>query len=197
MSFIDQRLSDCVALGFSGGPMWNTLVTSMTNGMESRNAQWSMPHYKFTADYTQLNPAEQDEIIGAFLAARGQLHSFRFKDWHDFELDSESLDVGDNTLTPRQIIKDYTFGSQTYTRTILLPISSTIIVRANGTPISVTVDDETGLVTPAAPWPNGQILTVSGEFDVRVRFAADFYPFTMPTKNVSQMSVELMEALTP
>lgn len=197
MSFVDVRLSKCVALGFSGGPMWNTLVTSMTNGMESRNAQWSMPHYKYTADYNVLKPAERNEIATAFLAVRGQKDSFRFKDWFDYSAADASLGVGDNTSTPRQLVKDYTFGSATYSRRILLPIASTLVVKANGSPIAVTVDDETGMVTPSAPWPNGQVITSSFEFDVRVRFASDYYPFSMPIKTLAQVSVDLVEALTP
>lgn len=195
MSFVDQRLSQCVELGFSGGPMWNTLVVAMAGGAESRNAEWSMPHYRYTADYTVLDPADQNEILSAFICLHGQRDSMRFKDWGDYQLDAEPLGTGDGTSAPRQIRKYYAFGSSTFARDILLPVS--IVVEANGSPIAVTVDEETGMVTPASPWPNGQVITVSGEFDVRVRFGADFYPFTMPTRNISQVSVDLVEAITP
>lgn len=198
MTFINQRMNACVEIGFSGGPQWNTLITSMANGHENRNAEWAMPHYRYTASYTALSPVEQNEVRDTFLSLRGQRDSMRFKDWGDYVLDAEALGpVGDGTSTPRQLQKAYTFGSAILYRDILLPITDTIVVSANGTPITVTVDDATGLITPAAPWPSGQTITVSGEFDVRVRFGADFYPFTMPTNNIAQVTVDFVEAITP
>lgn len=195
--FIDYRLNDCVGLGFQGGPMWSTTIVSNEGGHEARVQNWSMPHYQYTADYSVIDPADVNYIRDAFLAARGQRDSFRFKDWGDYIAEDQSLGTGDGTSTARQLQKFYTFGPTTFTRNILLPIPSSLVVTSNGTPITVTVDDETGLVTPSAPWPNGQILLASFEFDVRVRFGSDYYPFTMPQKNLAQVTVDLIEALTP
>lgn len=198
MSFIDTRLSKQVEAGFSGGPMWDTSIVAMANGFENRNANWSLPHHKFTADYTILNPRDQNEILHAFMAARGRLNSFRFKDWNDFKIVNESLGVGDGTSTPRQLTKTYTFGPTTYTRTILLPVATSIQVTSNGVAKAVTVDDETGLITPTTAWANGQVLKVAYcEFDVKVCFGADYYPFTQRAVSVAQCTVELLEDMTP
>lgn len=197
MTFINQRLSPRVERGFKGGPQWNTLVTTMANGHESRNAEWSMPHMKYEADYTLLEPVERNEVRNAFMAARAQRDSFRLKDWTDYLCTDEPLGTGDNTSTPRQLRKFYVFGSASLTRDILLPISSTVIVKANGTPITVTTNDQTGMLTPSAPWPSGQVLTVSCQFDVRVRFAQDYYPFTLPDQRIAAVSIDLVEAITP
>lgn len=196
MSFVDTRLSQRAEAGFSGGPMWSTLVVAMANGAESRNSEWSTPHWKFTADYSVLNPIQQNEIVAAFLALRGQRDSMRFKDWGDFRMTDQALGTGDGTSAPRQLRKFYAFGSATYTRDITLPIASSLVVKANGTPIAATVG-LTGLVTPTSPWPNGQVITASCEFDVRVRFGSDYYAFTMPAQGLSQVSVDLVEAITP
>jgi uncharacterized protein (TIGR02217 family) len=196
MSFYDFRLSPCVEQGFQGGPEWSTTIVSNAGDYEMRVANWSMPHYKFQASFNQFEPADQDEICAAFLAMRGPVHSFRFKDWRDFKLISEPLGTGDGTSTPRQITKYYTFGPATYARAIRLPIEESLVVLAGVTPIGVSIDSD-GMATPDAPWPNGQILTVSGEFDVRVRFGSDYYPFTMPENNLSRVSIDLKEALTP
>lgn len=195
--FIDYRIDDCVAPGFSGGPSWNTTIVNNEGGFESRIQNWSMPHYQYTADYSVLEADQQNEIRDAFIAARGRRDSFRFKDHGDYQAVDQSLGTGNGTSTPRQLVKFYTFGPTTFTRNILLPIPSSLVVTANGTPIAVTVNDETGMVTPTSPWPNGQILLASYEFDVRVRFGSDFYPFTMPQRNLAQVSVDLVEALTP
>lgn len=195
--FIDYRLNDCVAPGFSGGPSWSTTVVGNDGGNEARYQNWAMPHYQYAADYSILDADSQNAIRDAFLAARGQRDSFRFKDHGDFQAEDQSLGTGDGTSTPRQLQKFYTFGPTTFARNIYLPIASTVVVTANGTPITVTVDDETGEVTPSSPWPNGQILLASFEFDVRVRFGSDYYPFTMPLRNLAQVSVDLVEAITP
>lgn len=197
MSFIDERLLDCVSPGFSGGPMWNTRITPLASGKESRNAEWSMPHHKFTADYVLLEPREQNEVLHAFWVARAQLHTFRFKDWNDFIIRSESLGTGDGGSAARQLTKTYTFGPSEYERTVMLPIASTIEVTANGSPLAVTVDDETGLITPAATWPNGQaIVVVYCEFDVLVRFGSDYYPFTQIHPKADTCTVDLLEVLS-
>lgn len=193
MAFIDTRLSPRVAYGFTGGPEWKTLVVPMMSGRNRRRAEWSMPHHRYTADYTLLDPVAQNEVLEAFIVCRGQLHSFRFKDWNDFVATDQSMAVGDGTSTPRFLTKTYTFGGQSYVRTITLPIVATLVVTANGAPIAVTFNANTGKVTPDAPWPNGAVIKASFEFDVRVRFADDFVPFTRNSPRTAQAEVSLVE----
>jgi uncharacterized protein (TIGR02217 family) len=193
MTFIDQRLLDCVSPGFSGGPMWNTRITPLASGNETRNAEWSMPHHKYTADYVVLEPRDQNEVLHAFWVARGSTHSFRFKDWNDFKIIDETMAVGDGTGAARQAVKTYTFGPSTYTRTVTL--LSSVTVTANGSPLAVTFDDETGLITPVSVWPNGQTIVLEAEFDVKVRFGADYYPFTQPHRSAALCTVDLVESL--
>lgn len=197
MTFINQRLSSQVERGFAGGPQWNTLITPMANGHENRNAEWSMPHMKYEADYAILNPQQQNEVRNAFMSLRGQRDSMRLKDWTDYLCTDQALGTGDGTLTPRQLRKFYTFGSATLTRDILLPIASTVVVKSNGVPFAVTADEQTGMLTPTLVWPYGQILTVSCQFDVRVRFGQDYYSFTLPDQALAQVSIDLVEAITP
>lgn len=192
--FIDARLMECVSPGFSGGPEWSTQITPLASGNENRNANWSMPHYKFLADYVLLDPRDQNAVLEAFNAAGGRADSFRFKDWNDFKIVGASLGTGDGGSAPRQAVNQYTFGARTRTRTIRLPIASTLQVTANGSPLSVTVDDETGLITPAATWPNGQAIVIAYcEFDCKVRFGADYYPFTQLHRKAATCTVDLVE----
>jgi uncharacterized protein (TIGR02217 family) len=197
MTFIDTRLSRNVSVGFSGGPEWNTLVRQMANGIGMHRGNWAMPHHRYTADYTILDPEEQNEILSAFMACRARVHSFRFKDWNDYKATNQAMAAGDGTSTPRQLTKSYTFGTETYVRTILLPIVNTVVVTANGTPITVTTNALTGMVTPAAPWPSGQVIKASFQFDVRVRFGGDFIPFTRDSRPIANAPVTLVEAFTP
>ena len=197
MTFIDTRLSTCVGVNFSGGPEWSTVMTQMASGIARYQANWAMAHHKYTADYSVFEPEEQNEILAAFMAARGQLHSFRFKDWNDYIADDQAMDLGDGTSTPRQLTKAYQFGTEVYVRDILLPLESTLVVTANDSPLAVDVDPLTGLVTPITTWPSGQVIKASFEFDVRVRFGMDFAPFSREGRPMARATVSLVEAFTP
>ena len=198
MSFIDTRLSRKVSTGFTGGPVWNTRIVDMANGSERRNAEWAMPHHKFTADYTLLDPVGQNEILQAFWAAAGQKDSFGFKDWNDYRATNQVMPVGDGTATPRQLTKTYTFGPKSFVRPIFLPVAGSVLITANGAPLPVTVNLTTGMVTPVGTWPSGQVIrAASFEFDVRVRFGSDFIPFNRNAKTLATVTVELVEAITP
>lgn len=193
MSFIDTRINSRYRFGFVGGPEWRTLIVQLQSGAERRKAMWALPHHRYTADYATLTPAEKETLLHTFIVCRGAFSTFRFLDWNDYTATDESLGTGDGTSDPIQLVKTYTFGASSYERTITLPYDVT--VTANGTPISVTVDPLTGIATPVSPWPSGQALAWSGKFDVRVRFANDFNPFTSAAQQVREVSVELVEVL--
>lgn len=142
--------------------------------------------------------ADQQEILSAFHAARGQLHVFRFKDWNDYTAESEDgawdavLNPSIGTSTPAQLYKLYDFGGQTTARKIQAPVSGTVVVYQNGSPITVSVDYTTGLVTPSGNWGAGTY-TWTGDHDVWVRFASDYNAFTANTNNAATADIELVE----
>lgn len=193
MTFLEVKLSDRVQAGFSGGPEWQTLVVPMANGRDRRRQDWSMPKHKYTADYTTLDPASQNEILAAFVAARGQMHAFGFKDWNDFKARGQQIGLGDGTAKPLQLSKNYSFGIANYTRAITLPLLRTVRVYQAGLPVACDVDQLTGLVTPHAPWAAGAPITADFDFLVRVRFAKDYFPFTRNSMASAQATVELVE----
>ena len=116
MSFIDTRLSECVAYGFTGGPEWSTLIVDMDNGREQRNGQWLYPKHRYSAQYLNLSPDARDDVLAAFHAARGRLHCFRFKDWNDYTAVAEPLSPSIGTMTPLQLVKTYSLGAQSTAR---------------------------------------------------------------------------------
>lgn len=193
MSFIDVRLSDRVNAGFVGGPEWQTLVVAMANGRDRRRQDWTMPRHKFTADYTALDPVSQNEILTAFIAARGQMHTFGFKDWNDFKAKAQVIGQGDGTSRPVQLCKTYAFGTAAYVRPIKLPLVRTVRVYQDGARVDCEIDRLTGRITPQAPWLSGGQITADFEFNVCVRFSADYFPFTRNSHASAQTSVELVE----
>lgn len=191
MSFIDTRLNSRYRFGFIGGPAWNTLTVEMMSGRNRRKKLWALPHHRYTADFATLKEAEKVELQNAFMVTGGAFSAFRLKDWNDWQVSAESFGTGDNTTDAKQLIKTYTFGPSSYVRNITLPYDATVY--ANGVAVAVTIDPLTGLVTPDVAWPNGQALTWTGNFDVRVRFANDWNPFTSAAQTIREVSVDLVE----
>lgn len=196
MTYVNTRLSDCVAHGFSGGPEWSTLVVPMDNGREQRNGQWLYPKHRYSAQYMNFDLPDQQAVLAAFHAMRGQLHVFRFKDWNDYTAESENGDwlpllapqIG--TMTPAQLLKNYSMGAQTTTRLIQAPVAGAVPLR-NGSPVAGTLDTATGLFTPSSNWLAGTY-TWAGEHDVWVRFASDFNSFTNANR-AHTADIELVE----
>jgi len=193
MSFIDARINDKVDIGFVGGPAWQTLVVPLASGRNRRRQEWAMPHHKYTVDYTTLDPTMQNDILAAFLACHGQMHTFALKDWNDYRARDQVIGQGDGAATPMQLVKVYAFGPARYVRTITLPVERTVRVFQGGAQVPCTVDRLTGLVTPQAPWLAGQDITADFDFNVRVRFSSDFFGFTRDSHVSAHTTVELVE----
>lgn len=193
MSFIDVRLNDKVDIGFAGGPEWRTLVVQMSSGRNRRRQEWAMPHHKYTVDYTTLDPTVQNDILAAFIACRGQMHTFALKDWNDYRARGQVIGQGNGAATPMQLAKAYAFGPASYVRPITLPVERTVRVYQGGLQVPCDVDRLTGLVTPHAPWQAGQEITADFDFNVRVRFSSDYFAFTRDSHVSAHTTVELIE----
>lgn len=192
MSIIDARLSDCVAYGFTGGPEYLTEVVGMDNGREVRGSKWLYPRHRYSARYPGLPAETRDELLAVFHAAKGRFRAFRFKDWNDFEAIEQPLQVEVGTQTPVQLVKRYTFGSETQVRKIQAVVASTLVVLDdNADPVPGTVD-LFGLFTPDANWATADA-AATFEFDVWVRFDSDYNAFVIGRPNGHTATVDLLE----
>jgi uncharacterized protein (TIGR02217 family) len=182
--FVEERLLECVSYGTSGGPTWVTRKIGLKSGIVRRNPVRSRPLYRYTLVYRNLQPADHIEVINAFNACLGGVHSFRLKDWADFEADDELLPVA-GTGAPQQIqlIKTYNFNSLSVVRKIRKPVTGTVQITHNGSPQTASIDYTTGIATLTAP--SGHVLRWSGEFDVPVMFSDDELSFSGDDKGVN------------
>lgn len=177
MAFIEERLLDCVAYGTQGGPTWKTRKVGLRSGILRRNPLRSRPLYRFAVIYRNLQPEDHAGVIAAFNACFGGVHSFRLKDWADFEaVDQQMSALGTGAEQTLQLRKLYTFGNQTVARLIRKPVAGTVIVESNGAPIAAVIDSTTGMATYTAG--SGELVTWSGEFDVPVMFEDDELSFS-------------------
>jgi uncharacterized protein (TIGR02217 family) len=192
--YINTRLSLQVAAGFTGGPQWNTTVNALASGREVRNQNWKYPRQQYAADLAAFSPAEIAELLALFYACAGQWGAFRYSDNVDYIAANETIAVAAGTMTPAQLMKNYAFGATTFARPIQAPVDGTVSVFTGSTPIAGTCDAQTGLFTPAANWPATPVQW-SGQFDVWVRFTADYMPFTAVRSDLLTASIDLLEVL--
>lgn len=180
MTFIDTRLLDCVSYGTQGGPTWSTRKVGLKSGIVKRNAQRSRVLYRYVLAYHNLRPDHYKEVIGAFNACRGGLYSFRLKDWSDYQAVNQYIGVGTGSSQSLQLAKLYEFGASNYSRAIRKPVSGTVSLTQNGSPLSATVDYATGIVTFTAT--ASAVIRWSGEFDVPVMFSQDELMFSFDAR---------------
>jgi uncharacterized protein (TIGR02217 family) len=174
MSFHDVRLPEDVERGAKGGPRFKTSIRQLSSGHEKRNIEWEKARGEWDVGYGIQREIDLARVINFFYARLGQAHSFRFKDWSDYKLADSLCGTGNGVQTVFQCIKTYESGSYVYQRIITKPVAG-LVVKLDGVvvPSGYTIDLTTGLITFSSPVANGIDVTISGTFDVHVRFNTD------------------------
>lgn len=176
MAFIEEQLLSCITDGSAGGPTFRTRKIPLRSGFIRRNPVFSLPLYRFQILYRNLSHEQHQEVVAAFNACFAGVHSFRWKDWEDYQAAAELLPVaGTGSSQQVQLVKTYTFGNQGVVRPIKKPVAGTVTMTANGSPVAASINTTTGIATLTAA--NGALLRWTGEFDVPVMFEQDELPF--------------------
>ncbi len=189
MAFHEVRFPTAIAFGSSGGPERRTEIVELASGHEERNTPWSQSRRRFNAGFGVRSRDDLHETIAFFEARKGRLHGFRFKDHSDFKscapqqqatTTDQILGQGDGVTDTFQISKTYLSGGETYVRTILKPVVTSVHVAVEGNEKTqgseFTVDAATGQITFAflSIPAEGETVTAGFEFDVPVRFDTDY-----------------------
>src|SRR5690606_1951620 len=122
--------------------------------------------------FGDIDDAVRDYIIAVFHVCRGRRHSLKFKDWNDFTIEDQPLQVLPGTSNPIQLYKTYEpFGPPYITVRPVQAFKWADITDENGDPVAGTLDTETGIFTPVGMWGSGDYF-LNAEFYVWVRFDA-------------------------
>lgn len=202
MSFVEVQFPTDISYGATGGPEWSTDVVELVNGYERRNANWSLPRYRYSVAHAVKTQQQMEALLAFFNARKGKAIGFRFKDWSDFEGTNEFLGYGDSLDATFQLRKAYTSGGQTVYRTIRKPVTGTVSVYVNSvlqTPnTDYTLNTTTGVITflgSSIPY-SGDSVNADFEFDVPVRFDVDRMPVSIDGFEVySWDSAQIVEVL--
>lgn len=180
MSFIDARLDMGYDYGAEGGRSWNTSVITLAGGRSIRNQNWQDWIGRWQLGNRVIDKAQLDYLASFHARARGMLHTFRYKDWNDYELIQGLQTVADGQI---QLAKTYGAGAPAYVCPITLPVDGTLVIQHSADGIAwspwtegadYSADYTTGVVTLLdSPPPAPAYVRASCEFDVRVRFDVD------------------------
>jgi uncharacterized protein (TIGR02217 family) len=193
-SFIETRFPTEISFGSSGGPGFNTDVFTAASGSEQRTLLWSESRAEYNITTGIRDKVDMDKVVAMFFAVRGRGVGFRFKDWADYQIALQNIGIGNGVLTQFQLVKSYTFGAETYTRTIRKPVAGTVTgVTVNGVPKTLgtdfTVDTTTGILTfTVAPANTHVVFVGAAEFDVPVRFDIDKLPVSHEAWQIESLS---------
>ena len=205
MAFHEVRFPDNISRGARGGPERRTQIVEMASGDEERNGSWADSRRRYDASYGIRKVDDLAAVTAFFEARRGRLYGFRWKDWADYKSSLPSaitaatdqpIGVGTGVATAFQLVKLYTSGAQSWTRTITKPATGTVAVALNGaTQITGwTINTATGVVTFAAAPAPGLAITAGFEFDVPVRFDTDTLDVTLDFQRLGSItSIPLIE----
>ena len=178
MSFSETRFNLGYDLGTMGGPTFQNTALIHGGGKEQRIINGSQPLGRWQLGDRALTRSELDYFLEFHANRKGSYQGFRFKDWSDYKI-NQAIGVGDNSKTQFPLYKTYTVESYSVKRRITKPVSSGFKVFLNGTEQTsgVTVNTATGLITFSDSPDTGVEVSVSGTFDVPVRFEQDEITF--------------------
>jgi uncharacterized protein (TIGR02217 family) len=186
MSFHEVRFPTRLSLGALGGPERRTEIVTLVNGFEERNTPWAESRRSYDAGLGMQTLDDVADTIAFFESRLGQLYGFRWKDWSDFKsckpsenisANDQSIGTGDGTSTVYRLVKIYSSGDQSVSRTITKPVTDTVKIAVDGVEllpgVDFTVEDTSGEVTFTSAVANGAAITAGFVFDVPVRFGLD------------------------
>jgi uncharacterized protein (TIGR02217 family) len=178
-SFVEERLDLGILYGTDGGPGFSTRIIASASGHEWRNIDWEEERGRWELGDRDMLRSTLEYIHKFFRARRGKAIGFRWKNWADYVLSNETIGTGDDATVDFQIIQTSDTGYGTpYVRNIRKPVGGTVNVYIDDVQqlSGWTVDTTTGIVTFAAAPAAGEVISVSCEFDIPVRFDIDELP---------------------
>lgn len=183
--FHEVRFPTDVALGARGGPERRTDVATMRSGAEERNSIWAGSRRKYNAGYGVKTFAQLEKVLAFWEERRGRLYGFRWKDRLDWKScpssaapgpNDQVIGTGNGATTAFQLVKTYGGALAPWARQIRKPVAGTVLVSVNSAQQTSgwSIDMATGIVTFSSAPMSGAIVRAGYEFDVPVRFDADY-----------------------
>lgn len=169
MSFLEKRFPTDISLGSRGGPRWRTIVTPNQAGWETRIQKWEDIKSEYDVGYGVRSIEDGQALVAFFNEVRGRAYAFRYKDWLDYSVTDEILNL-DGTPT-FQLQKVYGTGDNDYYRDIKKPVAGVTMKRNATSFTDFTLDTTTGIGTFSANLFSGVITAISQAANARITFS--------------------------
>ena len=208
-AFHEVRFPTDIAFGARGGPERKTDIATLRSGFEERNSIWYHSRRKYNAGYGVKSMKDLERVVAFFEERRGKLYGFRWKDKFDFRSSigtgtitskDQTIGTGNGVNAVFQLTKTYGSTFAPYTRNIVKPVGSSVLIAVNGVDkvlnTHFTVDATTGVVTfLAGSIPaSGAVVTAGYEFDVPVRFDTDYLEIDLTNFDAGEIpSIPIVE----
>lgn len=180
MARIDAVLDDDVDYGFEGGARYKTDVQENPNGFTERDSGWKYGKHEFEASFGDIPDERRDRLVAILHVLKGREHACKFRDWNDYEIIAQPLQVGEvGTTDPIQLYQIYQpEGWPAYTIRPIQALEWAELKDEDGVLVPGTWDLNTGIFTPTNPWTE-QAYTVDADFYVWVVLDDDYNPVTI------------------
>jgi len=205
MAFINRRINIDSRLGTSFAETFAVQHHKDISGNEYSKLQHPYAMLEYTLNYSNmLRDGAGKEILELYQEAGGTYAAFRLKHKQEFttndkklpptSLDQPLIDLGDDKF---QLVTWYGTPGPTSTRRLIKkPVAASVLIAVDGVTVTTgfTVNYNNGIVTFDDD-PGGDV-TGGCEFDIPMRFAAD-YSGTLNDNKVISSVISLVEVLNP
>lgn len=205
MAFLEQRLSQRIERGASGGPVNRGRQMVRSAGGRLRQVfTWPEPLHSYTISHGVLGQTQLEEMRALWYVVNfTPYEGFRFRDWSDYRATQQNSRCTLISGSDYQLQRVYSFAGVEFLRRIQKPVTGPVIYRTRTGVVSTataTVDTATGIATISGHTA-GDTYTWAGEFDVPVTFTDDAWVqqleamnadgaiATMPTINVEEIAL--------
>lgn len=198
MAFLEQRLSQRIERGASGGPVNRGRQMVRSAGGRMRQVfTWPEPIHTYTVSHGVLGQAQLEELRSLWYVVNFHPYEgFRFRDWSDYRATQANSRLTLITGATYQLQRVYTFVGVEFIRKIQKPVAGAVVYRLRSTVTTVataSIDTSTGIATITGH-VSGDTYTWAGEFDVPVTFSDDAWVQQLEAMN-AEGAVATMPAI--
>lgn len=158
-------------------PVHNTIVRQSATRLETRATYEAYPLFNITLKYELLRADRKPELqqmAGFFMRHRGMLDDFLYRDARDYQTENDQFGEGDGVTRTFRLWR--TWGGSRMPVSAIKP-APVILVDDVVIPGGYSLDLNAGKITFDTAPGEGEVLSWSGEYYWRVRFAADQLDF--------------------
>lgn len=160
-------------------PEWKSDIIEAWSGEETVIGRRQFPRWVYTLSYEVLHSnaalPERAQLMGFFNRHRGSGESFLFVDEEDNAVTDQAFGMTDGVTTTYQLTRTlYDWAEPVWA------VTGTPVIKRDGVTLTAGVDytlGSLGQIVLSAAGSGGQVLTWTGSYAMRVRFARDDLEF--------------------